>query len=180
MQVSFTFTGQELWPVLESILLLPQFRLWGTTIRWYKMTWHKLMTSLMGIFCAFLHSLNLFYMLFWQKIFSQNLTTNSYEWQKLLSACLQWNQNAEARLWGTLRWNKNQQHFLLACNTVKTNLSLFPCLSLSHITGTKSCGTNWNINTSFINLRLKYSQIKPIFSLPWTPARVKPARVRLQ
>lgn len=127
--------SQQLWPVLEPILLFLQFGLWSTTIRWRKMTWHKMawhkfMTSLMGIFCAY--SMNLFHMIFWQKMFSQNLSTNSTGWQKLLSACFQWNHNVETRLWGTPRQNKNQQSFVLACKTVKTNLSLFPYLSLSH------------------------------------------------
>lgn len=78
--------SQQLWPVVEPILLLPQFRLRGATIRCCKtikthdtLDGHILCTS--ALFEGVLYTLL-------TKTFSQNLSTNSAGWQKLLSNLL--------------------------------------------------------------------------------------------
>lgn len=75
--------SQQLWPVVEPILLLPQLRLWGATIRCCKMikTHHTLdghILCISALFEGVLHAL------FLMEKFSQNLSTNSAGWQKLL------------------------------------------------------------------------------------------------
>lgn len=59
--------------------------------------------------------------------------------------------------------------------------SLFFSASVTHVyTSHHSDNKLWhlNINKSFINLGLKYSQLKLVFRLPWTPDMMKLARIR--
>lgn len=174
------YLSQQLWPTGEPIF--PQFSLGYN----YKMAWndqtlpHPLWAHSEHS-CTHQRCLTLL-----TQNSSQNLSANSAGWQKWLSnllACSEaiirkpghkglWDRRKRSKVTsGCVRWQKN------------THLSLSFSLSLSHtdthhITVTISCGTSWNINKSFINLRLKYSQLKFIFRLPWTPARMKQARIR--
>lgn len=61
--------GQQIEPPINANVFQNSFGLCWNQFHFSLRSDSKPMTSLMGIFCAFLHSTNLFYMFFWQSYF---------------------------------------------------------------------------------------------------------------